>query len=79
MYESQSLCNHWFLQSPGEVDLINPVLHMIMKPAQGVSVSSLWSGDSHGKVGGKKLVEVLTCTLECAAQEGGKLIDEQDK
>ena len=54
MYESQSLLQTitWLLQRPGEADLINPVLHMIMKPAQGVLVSSLWSGgESVGKSG----------------------------
>lgn len=69
MYESQSLLQTitWFLQSPGEVDLINPVLHMIMKPAQGVSVSSLWSGDESVGKSGEKTCGSFDVYLECAA------------
>ena len=69
MYESQSLLQTitWFLQRPGEVDLINPVLHTIMKQAQGVSVSSLWSGDESVGKSGEKTCGTSDVHLERAA------------
>lgn len=82
MYESQSLLQTitWFLQRPGEADLINPVLHMIMKPAQGVSVSSLWSGGESVGKSGEQTCGTFDVHLEHAAlKKGEQLIDEQDK
>lgn len=65
VYESQSILQTItsFLQFPGEADPINTVLQMLMKQEQGVSMSSLCSGnESVGKTG-----RTFDMHLECDA------------